>query len=255
MRATRMVLKPGHPGSSRGCWVPHELARPSRFLLGLLGGGEFTEGLLPSGAEGGDVQCCAQFRGVAAGEVEQRVGVGDAEFSGALARQGDLVAGLDSSLGEDTQVEAGAMVGYQQGGHGGFAQAHADAVAGDARLGDFEFGFADAVPVADAYFVVGQAIDGEVLPEVPEGQVVATELLLPVPVGLQLIDKDGTNFAAVSGQVSLTVSVDVQPPHRPGPRTGDFQAPVWTVLPCQETSSGIPTLTDSSVAIADPPAG
>lgn len=36
-----------------------------------------------------------------------------------------------------------------------------------------------------------------------------------------------------------------------GPCTGAFQAPVWTVLPCQDMSLGIPVLTDSSVAIAD----
>jgi hypothetical protein len=32
-----------------------------------------------------------------------------------------------------------------------------------------------------------------------------------------------------------------------GPFTGSFQTPVCTVLPCQVTSFGIPTLTDSSV--------
>ena len=42
----------------------------------------------------------------------------------------------------------------------------ADPEAGHAWLGDLELGLADAVAVADADFVIGQALDGEVLSEV-----------------------------------------------------------------------------------------
>jgi len=37
-----------------------------------------------------------------------------------------------------------------------------------------------------------------------------------------------------------------------GPATGDFQMPVWTVLPCQLTSRGRPTLTESKRPITFP---
>ena len=37
-----------------------------------------------------------------------------------------------------------------------------------------------------------------------------------------------------------------------GPPTGAFQMPVWTVLPCQITSRGKPTLTESKRPIAFP---
>src|SRR5580693_3137769 len=37
-----------------------------------------------------------------------------------------------------------------------------------------------------------------------------------------------------------------------GPLTGAFQMPVWTVLPCQETSRGRPTLTESKRPITFP---
>lgn len=36
------------------------------------------------------------------------------------------------------------------------------------------------------------------------------------------------------------------------PPTGVFQMPVWTVRPCQNTSRGRPTLTDSKHAITFP---
>jgi hypothetical protein len=77
-------------------------------------GGEFAEGLLPAGAECRDAQGGVQLRGITVGQVEQRVGVGDAEMPGAPAGEDDLVAGLDVSFGDDAQVEAGAVVGHQE---------------------------------------------------------------------------------------------------------------------------------------------
>lgn len=90
-------------------------------------------------------------------KVEQGVGVGDGEGPSAGAGPGDPVCGPAPALGDDAQVEAGAVVGDEQEGHARFVQAHADAVAGHAWLGDLELGFADAVPVADAHLVVHAA--------------------------------------------------------------------------------------------------
>ena len=90
-------------------------------------------------------------------------------------------------------------------------------VAGDARLRHFEQGAADPVAVADAHLLVRQAVDGEILPELPIGEVVSTELALPIAIGVDLIDEDGPVLAAVPGQVSLPVAVDVEPPHHARP--------------------------------------
>src|SRR3546814_4518242 len=46
---------------------------------------------------------------------------------------------------------------------------------GDARLGHFEQSAADAVAVANAHLLVGQAVDGEVLPELAMGEIVRSE--------------------------------------------------------------------------------
>ena len=109
-----------------------------------------------------------------------------------------------------------------------------DAVAGDARLGDLEDGGADPVAVADADLVVAEALDGEVLAELPVDEVAAAELALPVPVGLDLVDEHGALLAAVPGQVALAVAVDVEPAAPgDGPVTGSLKTPVKTVLPCQ----------------------
>ncbi len=109
------------------------------------------------------------------------------------------------------------MVADQQGGQLGLAQAQADPVAGDPRLGDLELRLANPVPVPDAHLVVGQAVDGEVLPEHAVAEAIAAEVPLPVPVGLDLVHQHGTLLTAMAVQVALAVAVDVQPPHHPRP--------------------------------------
>ncbi len=105
----------------------------------------------------------------------------------------------------------------QQGGEFGLAEPHSDPVAGDAGLRDLELGLPDAVPVADADLIVRESVDGEVLAEHAVGEVVSPEVLLPVPVGVDLVDEHGSLLAAVAVQVALAVPVDVQPPHHPRP--------------------------------------
>ncbi len=62
----------------------------------------------------------------------------------------------------------------------------------------------------------GQAADREVLAELAVAEVVAAQLLLPVLVRLDLVHEHRTLLAAVPGQVTLPVTVDIQPPHLAG---------------------------------------
>ena len=70
-----------------------------------------------------------------------------------------MIARLHRPLFEDAQVEAGAMVGDEQRGHGRLVHPDPDAIAGHAWLGDLEQRRADAEAVADADLVVGEAFD------------------------------------------------------------------------------------------------
>jgi hypothetical protein len=105
-------------------------------------------------AQRGDIHRDAQPGGVAAGQVEQRVGIGHAQRARAGPGPDDPVAGPNAPFAQDAQVETGTVVRHQQRGQLGLAHPQADAVAGDPGLGDLEFGLADAVPVADADLVV-----------------------------------------------------------------------------------------------------
>ena len=146
---------------------------------------------------------------------------------------------------EDSEVEAGATVPGEQRGHPRLVHADPDPVARHPRLGDLEQGGADAVPVADAHLVVAEPVDGEVLTELAEDEVVALQLLAPVVVRVELIDVHRALLAPVPGAIALAVAVDVQPSDLTRTlRPASFQIPVKTVRPCQLTSRGIPTLTD-----------
>src|SRR4051812_24999143 len=103
------------------------------------------------------------------------------------------------------------MVGDKEVGHLGFAEAHPHPKTRDPRLGHLELGLPDAVPIADAYLVIAETGDREVLAEHAGHQVVAPEVALPMVVGLCLVDHDRALFAAVTVEVTLSITVDVQP--------------------------------------------
>jgi len=69
--------------------------------------------------------------------------------------------------------------------------------------------------VADADLLVGQAIDGKILPELSKHEVIPAELTLPVVIGLHLVDKDRPLLASVTSQVPLPIAINVGPPDHP----------------------------------------
>ena len=75
---------------------------------------------------------------------------------------------------------------------------YADTVARHARLGDFEERPADPIAVADADFAVGQAVHGEVLSELPEGEIISLQLTLPIVIRIHLVDKNGALLSTVT---------------------------------------------------------
>jgi hypothetical protein len=49
---------------------------------------------------------------------------------------------------------------------------------------------ADEVLVADAHFGIRQSLDSKILPEIAIGKVAAAKMILPIAIGVDLIDKD-----------------------------------------------------------------
>ena len=103
------------------------------------------------------------------------------------------------------------MLGDQECGHPWLVETNADPVTGGPRLCHLEFCLTDAVPVTDAHLIIRQTVDGEVLAENAPRQIRPTEESPPMVVGLSLVDHHRSLLATVTGQVPLTVAVQVQP--------------------------------------------
>jgi hypothetical protein len=59
------------------------------------------------------------------------------------------------------------------------------------------------IAVTDTHFVVRQAVDSKVFPKLSVREIVATELALPVTVGIHLVNHDGAVQASITSKVSL----------------------------------------------------
>jgi hypothetical protein len=144
-------------------------------------------------------------------EIQQGVDLGHRHGLRAALNALDRVAGSDLPLLEHAEVEAGPAVCDEQRRHPRLAHPDSDAIAGDPGLTDLEQSRADLVAVADADLRVREPLHGEVVAELPVGEIVAAENVLPEPVGLDLIDEHRAVDAAVPLQVALAVAVDVEP--------------------------------------------
>src|SRR5262249_44163720 len=123
----------------------------------------------------------------------------------------DFVAGSHVAFFENAEVEPRPSAGCQQCRHAGLVHPDADAVAGHAGLSNLEHGTADPIAVADVHGIVGQSFDREVFAELSVDEVGPLQLLLPIAIRFELVDEDGALLAAVPGQVTLTVPVQIQP--------------------------------------------
>src|SRR6516162_2033939 len=113
----------------------------------------------------------------------------------------DLIACADFAFLENAEIKAGPAMRDEQCCHLRLVHADADPIAGDARLRYLEQGIADPVLVADAHFRTRQSLDSKILLELAMGKVAATKAILPIAVGVDLIDKDGPVFATMPGQI------------------------------------------------------
>ena len=147
--------------------------------------------------------------------IEKRIDLSDCHSLLGLSHLHNFVARAHFALLENAEVESGTAAGGQQRRHSRLVHPNANAITGNAGLRDFEECAPDPVLVADAGGIIGQALDCEILTEASAGlriaQVGPPQLLLPITIGLDLIDKDGALFPSVARQISLAVSVKIQP--------------------------------------------
>ncbi len=135
----------------------------------------------------------------------------------------DLVSGPDLSLLDYPKIETRPSVGYEEGRHFWMVETEANPIARDARLADLEDAAADAKPVSNTDLGIGQAIDCEVLSEIPIDKVLSPEIGGPVAVGFELIDHERALLAAMAGKIGLAIANEIKPPGE--------NAPLYRLLP------------------------
>ena len=216
-RALAVDLDHPHPPEAG----PRRLRGPAvRRLLDQL-----PERPLPSLAQRRDPQRANQIAARVAWQVQQAVELGHGHSLRAALDPLHHVAGPDLPLLEHPEVEAGTAVCDQQRGHPWLAHPDSDAVTGDPRLADLEQRRTDAVTVTDADLVVREPLHGEILAELPVGEIVAAEELLPVAVRVDLVDEHRAVDAAVPLKVALAVAVDVEAANHPATVNGVLPDP------------------------------
>src|SRR6476620_9547842 len=104
-------------------------------------------------------------------------------------------------------------MGDEESRHARVIHSDAHSVARDPRLAYLEDCTSDLIAIANTDLVVRQTLHGEVFPELAVAEVIAAQVVLPVPIRLDLVHEYRPLLAAVARQVALPVSVDVESSH------------------------------------------
>jgi len=111
-------------------------------------------------------------------------------------------------------------VSNNQSWHPRLVHSDAQAVAGYARLGYFEYRITNAVSITNADLVIFKSFNGEILSKLAETKIIAPQEVLPVFVRIRLIDKYSALLSTVTGEIGLRIAIDIQLAHYPSPLDG-----------------------------------
>src|SRR5580704_10980267 len=146
-------------------------------------------------------------------QVQECVNIGHADSLGTVSNFLDLVACPNCSFLQHAKVKSRPAMFNDQSCHARFLHANAEAVAGNARLRDFQYRVTNAVAIADADLVIRKPLDGEIFSKLAEDEILTSEEILPVVIGIHLIDKNGALLSAMTGQIALAVANNIELAH------------------------------------------
>jgi hypothetical protein len=145
------------------------------------------------------------------GRIEQRIDFRNGHALSRLSDFNDFVARTHRAFTQHPEVEPWPTAGCQQCRHPRLVHSNTDPIAGNTRLSDLEECATDLITVANAYGIVSQPFDREIFSELTVDEVSPLQMLLPVVMRFYLINEDSSLLTAVPSQVTLTVSLDIQP--------------------------------------------
>jgi hypothetical protein len=152
--------------------------------------------------------------------IEQRISFSDGDIVRSVRDFLNFVSGANFAFRDNSEIEPWLPMRNDQRSDLGITHSNSETITGDTRLRHFKDRRADLVSVPNADFIVGETFNGEILAELSVLEVVAAEFPLPIPIGVDLINHDGTLFTAVACEIALAVAVQIEPSskHAPGDR-------------------------------------
>jgi hypothetical protein len=155
-------------------------------------------------------------------QIQEGVNVGHTDSLWTVSDFYNVIARPNFPFLQHAKVESWSVMFYEQGWHTRFIHADANAVARHAGLRYFKFSGTDAVSIPDAHLVIRKSLDGEVFPELAESKIVAAQKALPVMVRVHLVDKYGAVLPAVTGEIALRITIDIELAHHSPSRNRGF---------------------------------
>src|SRR5208282_119290 len=171
------------------------------------------ERTLPTLAKCRNPQRALQLRAGMSWQIQEGVSVGHTDSLWTVSNFYNFIARPNFSFLQHAKVESWSVMCYEQGWHTRLVHTDTDAVAGHSWLRYFKFCTTDAVSIADAHIVISKPLDGEVFAELAESKIVAAQKALPVMVRVHLVDKNGAVLPAVTGEIGLRISIDIELVH------------------------------------------
>jgi hypothetical protein len=146
-------------------------------------------------------------------QIQKGVNVGHTDSLRTVSNFYNVIARPNFSFLQHAKVESWSVMCHEQGCHPRLIHANADAVARHAWLGYFKYRTPDAVSIADADLVIRKSLNGEVFSELPVEEVITAEKAFPVVIGVDLINKNGALLPAVTGEIGLRITIDIELAH------------------------------------------
>src|SRR5277367_879701 len=149
--------------------------------------------------------------------IEQRINFSDRDLVECLRDLLNFVSSTNFALRDDTAIEPWPVMRNNQSRHLRIIHSNSETIAGDTRLSYFKDRSADRVSVPNANLIVGETFHGEILSKLSVLEVISAEFALPIPVGFELINHNGTMFTAVAFEIALAIAVQIEPPSKDAP--------------------------------------
>jgi hypothetical protein len=151
-------------------------------------------------------------------QIQEGINFGHGDSLWTVGKFCNVIAGTNFAFLQHADVEPWSVMCHKKGCHTRFIHADAHAEARNAWLRYFKFSTTDAVSIADAHLVIRKSFDSEVFSELAESKIVAAQKALPVMVRIHLVDEYGAVLPAVTGEIGLRITIDIELAHHPPSR-------------------------------------